>query len=79
VLFFDRYAAALNGASSLAILVNAALFASMHAVLFAYRSMPFHWEAVAISFIGGLLFAYRFTRTRSFRAVVLEHAPFIAI
>jgi uncharacterized protein len=74
VLFFDRYAGALNGASSVAILANAALFASMHAILFAYHSRPFHWEAVAISFIGGLLFAYRFTRTRSFLAVVLEHA-----
>jgi uncharacterized protein len=73
VLFFHRYAAAMNGASSLAILVNAALFASMHAILFAYHGSPFHWEAVAISFVGGLLFAYRFTRTRSFLAVVLEH------
>jgi hypothetical protein len=74
VLFFDRYAPALNGASSLAILINASLFASMHAILFAYHGTPFHWEAVAISFIGGLLFAYRFARTRSFFAVVLEHA-----
>ena len=32
------------------------------------------WEAVAISLAGGLLFAYRFTRTRSYLAVVLEHA-----
>jgi len=74
VLFFHRYATAFNGASSPAILVNASLFASMHGILFAYRGNPFHWEAVAISFIGGLLFAYRFTRTRSFLAVVLEHA-----
>jgi len=33
----------------------------MHAILFAYRNTPFHWEAVAISFLGGLIFAYRFT------------------
>jgi uncharacterized protein len=74
VLYFNRYARAMNGASGLAIAVNAALFAGMHAILFAYRSTPFHWEAVTISFIGGLLFAYRFTRTRSFPAVALEHA-----
>jgi uncharacterized protein len=74
VLYFNRYAPAMNGSSLLAIAVNAALFAAMHALLFAYRSTPFHWEAVTISFMGGLLFAYRFTQTRSFLAVALEHA-----
>ncbi len=74
VLFFRRYAPAFNGASWLAIVVNAALFAGMHAILFASHGRHFHWEAVALSFAGGLIFAYRFTRTRSFLAVSLEHA-----
>ncbi len=74
VLFFHRYARALNGTGWLAIAVNAALFAGMHAVLFPSRGPHFHWEAVALSFAGGLLFAYRFTRTRSFLAAALEHA-----
>jgi uncharacterized protein len=74
VLYFHRYARVMNGAGALTIAVNAALFATMHAILFAYRGTPFHWEAVAISFAGGLIFAYRFTRTRSFLAVALEHA-----
>ncbi len=73
VLFFHRYAAVLN-AGWLAIAVNAALFAGMHAILFASRGPHFHWEAVAISFAGGLLFALRFAATRSFLAVALEHA-----
>ncbi len=73
VLFFHRYAAALK-AGWLAIAVNAALFAGMHAILFASRDAHFHWEAVTFSFIGGLIFAYRYTRTRSFLAVALEHA-----
>jgi hypothetical protein len=73
VLFFDRYAPAMR-AVWLAIPVNAALFATMHAIIFASRSPHFHWEAVAFSFAGGLIFAYRFTRTRSFLAVALEHA-----
>ena len=46
----------------------------MHAIVFASRSPHFHWEAVAFSFACGLIFAYRFTRTRSFLAVALEHA-----
>jgi uncharacterized protein len=71
VLYFHRYA---NGSPLAAIAANATLFATMHAVLFAYRSTEFRWEAVAFSFLGGLLFAYRFTRTRSYAAVVLEHA-----
>jgi hypothetical protein len=74
VLFFHRYAPVLNGAGWLAVAINAALFAGMHAILFASRGPHFHWEAIAISFAGGLLFASRFARTRSFLAVALEHA-----
>ena len=74
VLYFHRYASAFGNAKWLAIAVNAAFFAMMHGILFAYRSTPFHWEAVAISFAGGLIFARRFAATRSFLAVALEHA-----
>ncbi len=74
VLFFHRYAPAMNGGGWLAIAVNAALFAGMHAIIFASHSAHFHWEAVAFSFAGGLIFAYRYTRTRSFLAVAMEHA-----
>ena len=74
VFFFHRYASALNGAGWLAIAVNAMLFATMHAILFASRGPAIHWEAVTFSFIGGLIFAYRFVKTRSFLAVWLEHA-----
>ena len=73
VLFFHRYAPAMK-AGWLAIAVNAALFAGMHAILFASGGAHFHWEAVTFSFAGGLIFAYRYMRTRSFLAVALEHA-----
>lgn len=74
VFFFHRYARALNGAAWLAIMVNALLFASMHAILFASRGSAFHWQAVIISLIGGAIFAYRYVKTRSLPAVWLEHA-----
>jgi hypothetical protein len=74
VLFFHRYAPLFGGWTWGAIAVNAVLFATMHGILFAYRSTPFHWEAIAISLAGGFIFARRFVRTRSYAAVVLEHA-----
>jgi uncharacterized protein len=74
VFYFHRYAPLFGPHTGAAIVANAALFAFAHAILFAYRHSPFHWEAVAISFTGGLIFAYRFSRTRSFWAVALEHS-----
>ena len=74
VFFFHRYASTLNGSGWLAVVVNAMLFATMHATLFASRSPVFHWEAVMFSFIGGLIFAHRFVKTRSLLAVWLEHS-----
>jgi hypothetical protein len=74
IFYFHRYAPLFGPYQSAAIVCNAALFAFTHATLFAYRHTPFHWEAVAISFAGGLIFAYRFYRTRSFWAVTLEHS-----
>lgn len=73
VFYFHRYAPLFGDRPAIAIVFNALLFAFMHATLFAYRSVPFHWEAVAISFAGGVIFAYRFYSMRSFWAVALEH------
>jgi membrane protease YdiL (CAAX protease family) len=74
VFYFHRYAPLFGDWHAAAIVFNAVLFAFMHATLFAYRSVPFHWEAVAISFGGGLIFAYRYYRTKSFWAVAIEHS-----
>src|SRR5262249_48768181 len=69
-----RYAPVFNSHPAAAIAVNAVLFAFAHAAIFAYGHTPFHWGPVALSFAGGLLFARRFLRTRSFWAVALEHS-----
>lgn len=74
VYYFHRYAPLLVGHPIAAIVLNATLFAFAHGILFGARHTPFHWESVAISFAGGLLFAYRFHTTRSFWAAALEHA-----
>jgi membrane protease YdiL (CAAX protease family) len=74
VFFFHRYAPLLESRPYLAILLNATLFAFAHGVLFGSRHTPFHWESVAISFVGGLIFAYRYHRTRSFWTVAIEHS-----
>jgi hypothetical protein len=74
VLYFHRYGPVFGPHRAAAIAVNAALFAFAHAVIFAYRHTPIHWEAVALSFAGGLIFARRFLRTQSFWAVALEHS-----
>jgi hypothetical protein len=73
VFFFHRYAA-LFAHPAVTILLNATLFAFAHGLLFGARHGPFHWEPTLISFCGGLIFAYRFYRTRSFWAVALEHS-----
>jgi membrane protease YdiL (CAAX protease family) len=73
VFYFHRYACLFGQQQAAAVVFNALLFAFMHATLFAYRHSPFHWPSVAISLAGGLLFAYRFYRTRSFWTVALEH------
>jgi hypothetical protein len=74
VLFFHRFGTLFGEAAWRAIIANAALFAFAHGVLFAYRQPTFHWQAVAISFIGGLIFARRFVRSGSFWAVFAEHS-----
>jgi membrane protease YdiL (CAAX protease family) len=65
--FFHRYGPLFGQWRGLAILTNAALFAFGHIIFL-------NWIAVAGSFAFGLLFAYRYERTRSLWAVCLEHS-----
>ncbi len=67
VFFFHRYSALFGSAHWLAILVNAGLFSFGHIII------P-SWTSFAVTFLGGLLFGYRYDRTRSFWAVALEHS-----
>jgi membrane protease YdiL (CAAX protease family) len=67
VYFFHRYGPLFNGDHQAAIALNAVLFAFGHVL---FNSVP----SLVISFFGGLLFAWRYDRTRSYWAVVLEHA-----
>ncbi|MGH1353009.1 MAG: CPBP family intramembrane glutamic endopeptidase [Methyloligellaceae bacterium] len=67
VLFFHRYAGLFGDRAWLAILMNAVFFSYCH-ILF------LNWHAIIITFIGGLIFAYTYQRTRSFWAVCLEHS-----
>lgn len=65
VFFFHRYGPLFRNRTTL-ILVNAIVFGFGHVV---FRN----WIAVAGTFAVGLLFAWRYERTRSFGAVYLEH------
>ena len=65
--FFHRYGPLFGSWRWLAILVNGALFGFAHIVFG-------NWVAIAGSFVFGLLFAYRYERTRSLWAVWLEHS-----
>ena len=66
VFFFQRYANFFPNPIML-IVINAGLFAWMH-ILFG------NWIAIILSFIGGLLFAHTYYRTRSVLLVTIEHA-----
>jgi uncharacterized protein len=66
VVFFRRYASLFGQSLPVLIVINALLFAWSH-IIFQ------NWPAVLISFAGSLLFTWRYHRTRSFWAVVLEH------
>jgi hypothetical protein len=74
VFYFHRYGPVFGPHRAAAIAVNATLFAFAHAVIFGYRHTPFHWGAAGLSFAGGLIFACRFSHTKSFWAVALEHS-----
>lgn len=65
VLFFHRYGPLFPNRTVL-ILVNALAFGLGHAL---FRN----WIAVGGTFVVGLLFAWRYSRTRSFWAVWVEH------
>lgn len=67
VFFFHRYGPLLEGDRQAVIALNAVLFAFAHIL---FNSVP----SLVISFFGGLLFAWRYDRTGSYWAVVLEHA-----
>lgn len=65
VFFFHRYGPLFKNRLVL-IAANAFVFAFGH-ILFR------NWIAIAATFLGGLLFAWRYERTRSFWAVWVEH------
>jgi hypothetical protein len=65
--YFHRYGPLFGSWRWLAILTNAALFGFGHMIFG-------NWVAVVGSFLGGLLFADRYDRTRSLWAVWFEHS-----
>lgn len=67
VFFFHRYGPLFVQDRQALIVLNAVYFAFGHII---FMSMP----SVVLSFFGGLLFAWRYDRTRSYWAVVLEHS-----
>lgn len=67
VFFFHRYGALFGDWRTVAITFNASLFAFSHII---FQS----WPSIAISFVGGLLFAYRYDTSRSFWALFIEHS-----
>ena len=49
----------------------------LSSMLFSFGHIIFHnWLAIALTFIAGLLFTYRYVRTRSLATSVLEHAMY---
>ena len=64
--FFERYGTLFPGRATM-IVASAAAFAFMHIV---FRN----WLAVALTFAGGLLFAYRYAQTSSLATSCFEHA-----
>lgn len=67
LFFFGRYRALFGSDAQAAIVLNAALFTFAH---IAFLNLT----TLVISFLGGLLFAWRYENTRSFWAVALEHS-----
>lgn len=65
VFFWHRYACLFPDAR-LRVAVNALVFAWMHALFW-------NWVALAMTFVGGLLFAWTYERTRSSLAAGIEH------
>lgn len=67
VLFFHRYESLFAGHKVAMIVANAALFGAAH-ILFG------NWVAIVLSGAGGVLFAWRYDRTRTFWPVWIEHS-----
>jgi membrane protease YdiL (CAAX protease family) len=67
LFFFSRYRGLFGSDAQAAIVLNAALFTFAH---IAFLNLT----TLVISFLGGLLFAWRYENTRSFWAVALEHS-----
>jgi uncharacterized protein len=67
LFFFHRYRALFGVDAQGAIVLNAVLFAFAH---IAFQNVT----TLVISLIGSLLFAWRYEKTRSYWAVVLEHS-----
>lgn len=67
VFFFHRYRPLFAGDGQAGIFLNAVLFSFSHIVFQ-------HAVTLLISFAGGLLFAWRYETSRSYWALVLEHA-----
>lgn len=67
VFFFHRYDALFESRPWLAVLTNAVLFSFSH-IIFQ------HWISLVLTFIGGLIFAARFQKTRTFWTVAFEHS-----
>ncbi|MGB5965883.1 MAG: CPBP family intramembrane glutamic endopeptidase [Sulfurimonadaceae bacterium] len=65
--FFHRYEKLFKGRLFSLIMVNALLFAYMHVVFG-------NWIAVIFTFIGGILFAQTYLKTRSTMLTAIEHA-----
>jgi hypothetical protein len=66
LFYFARYRAMFGSDAQAAIVLNAVLFAFVHII---FQNIT----TLVISFFGGLLFAWRFEKTRSFWAICLEH------
>lgn len=64
--FFQRYSSLFSGRWTM-ILASAAAFAFMHLI---FRN----WIAVGLTFLGGILFAFRYDQTGSLAVSSLEHA-----
>jgi len=65
VLFYHRYAVLFGGRWN-ALIANAVVFAMAH-VLFA------HWLPIVATFVGGLIFGWRYERRRSLAVAWVEH------
>lgn len=67
VFFFHRYKPLFGGDAQGAIVLNAVLFSFSHII---FQNVT----TLIISFLGGLLFAWRYHSSKSYWALVIEHA-----